>query len=89
MAVLRLWSKSTNVSAGQTSERSSSRVTVSSARRSRIASTWKWLALEFHLDAALAQFELAQVGLERAEADVVGGVRGHFQLVSHKAKCPE
>src|SRR4051812_187533 len=49
----------------------------------------KRLTLQLHLDTALAKFELAQVSFEWTEADMVGGLRKHFQVVSHKVKRPQ
>src|SRR2546425_9290527 len=66
MALWRLWSKSTKVSAGQSWLLSSLRVTRLPASCSNIASSW--LALQTQLDAAFAQFARTQIQFKSVES---------------------
>jgi len=69
MAVPKLWSKSTNVSAGQSRFCSSSRVHDLAGMLEEHPKDPERLLLKFHLQAVLAQLTRAKVNLKDPEAD--------------------
>ena len=69
MAVPKLWSKSTNVSAGQSRFCSSSRVHDLAGMLEEHPKEPERLLLKFHLQAVLAQLTRAKVNLKDPEAD--------------------
>jgi hypothetical protein len=68
-AAFKLWSKSTNVSAGHKRVRSSSRGTISPGRFEQHGENLEGLLLQSHPDAIAAQFAREQIGLEDSELD--------------------